>query len=66
MSAEQSYARRGPGRPRGSTKPDVKKRRDRHVTLSGDAWGHAEKQGNASQYIEALILADAGRQAAEQ
>lgn len=52
------HRKRGPGRPPGTTKPDSDKRRDRHITITDEAWGHAQKQGNASGYIEGLILKD--------
>lgn len=50
--------KRRPGRPAGSVKPDADKRRDRHITITDAAWDHAASGGNASQYIESLILAD--------
>jgi len=51
------HRKRGPGRPPGTRKPDADKRHDRHITITDEAWGYAQKQGNASAYIEGLILA---------
>jgi hypothetical protein len=52
------HRRRGPGRPQGSTKPEADKRRGHEVTLSDAAWEKAQVSGNASQYIERLIIED--------
>jgi hypothetical protein len=49
--------KRGPGRPTGTTKQGGRKP-THDITISDTAWNHAKKQGNASAYIEKLILAD--------
>lgn len=50
---------RGPGRPKGAVKTEgIKKAHD--ITVTDEAWIHAKAQGNASQFIETLILAHKG------
>lgn len=55
-----TVAKRGPGRPRGSFKPVTDRRTGHEVTLSQEAWDYAQAQGNASQFIETLILRNRG------
>jgi hypothetical protein len=54
---EQTKPKRKPGRPVGSVR--VSERKKTHgITISEEAWRLAVSKGNASLYIERLILAD--------
>lgn len=44
------------GRPEGSTKPIEETRKPHTITLSDAAWKIAEGTGNASAFIEGLII----------
>lgn len=53
------HRKRGPGRPKGTIKREgVKNAHD--ITVTDEAWDHAKAQGNASSFIESLILAHKG------
>ena len=51
---------RKPGRPTGSrnvqAKPEEARRKGHEITVTDEAWDKAQATGNASQYIEGLIL----------
>lgn len=56
------FLKRKPGRPMGATDKaprigDDQRKSGHEITLTDAAWEYAQKQGNASQYIEALLLA---------
>jgi len=53
------HRKRGPGRPKGTVKTDgLKNAHD--ITVTDEAWLYAKAQGNASSFIESLILAHKG------
>ncbi len=60
--ARRQTKKRGPGRPAGSrntqTMPDEARRKGHEITVTDEAWDKAQVTGNASQYIERLILGD--------
>ena len=58
----ENVGRRRQGRPTGSpnaeTKPFSERRNGHEITVTDEAWSNAQATGNASQYIEGLILRD--------
>lgn len=60
LSDLRAMAKRLPGRPEGAVK-DGGRKKTHGITLSAESWEKAQATGNASAYIERLVLQDSPR-----